>query len=157
MNPLSDTSADADLAPCGGDSMDTPTEAEPARLPEIEESLNVGKIEVDRGGYRVTKRIEMREEIVDELLRHERVTVERRTVGRTLDRSEVPAPRYEGDTLIVPVIEEVVVTEKRWVLVEEVLITRTVGTHRDPQPVQLRKENIEIERLGASNTVIRSS
>jgi stress response protein YsnF len=58
-----------------------------------------------------------------------------------------PQTRYEGETLVVPVLEEVLVTEKRLVLVEEIRITRVRDTHRQPQTVTLRKDHIEIERL----------
>lgn len=119
------------------------------RIPVIEETLQVQKVEVDRGGYRVVKSIETRDESVDELLRNHRVEIERRPIGLQLKGMDAPPARYEGDTLILPVVEEVLVTEKRLVLVEEVRITRVRGTHRQPQTVSLRKEEISIERLAA--------
>ena len=51
--------------------------------------------------------------------------------------------------MIVPVIEEMLITVKRLVLVEEVRITRTQGTQRKPRTYTLRKEHIEVERLAA--------
>ena len=59
--------------------------------------------------------------------------------------------------MIVPVVKEIVVTQKRLVLVEEIRIVRVDGTHRDPQSVTVREEHVEIERLGAEPSVIRSS
>ncbi len=126
-------------------------------LPIVAEALQVGKVEVDRGGYRITKRVEATDVLVDEPLRHETVEIERRPLNRELADGELPAVRHEGDTMIVPVVREVVVTLKRLVLVEEVRITRIAGTHRDPQSVTVREEHIEIERLGAETSVIRSS
>lgn len=126
-------------------------------LPIVTESAHVEKVEVDRGGYRLTKRVDTRDVLVDELLRHETVAIERRTVNRELAEGEVPAVRYEDDTMIVPVVKEIVVTLKRLVLVEEIRIARVAGTHRDPQSVTVREEHIEIERLGAGTPVIRSS
>ncbi|MDM0032213.1 YsnF/AvaK domain-containing protein [Variovorax sp. J22P271] len=117
------------------------------RLPVIEEELEVTKERVQRGGVRVTKRVETREQLVDELLRSEHVEVERRPVNVPLPDDAIPGIRQEGDTLILPVIEEVLVTVKRLVLVEEVRITRTQQTHRDPQTFSLRKEHIEVEHL----------
>jgi len=49
----------------------------------------------------------------------------------------------------VPVVEEVLVTEKRLVLIEEVRIRISETTHRDPQEVTLRKDVVDIERLEA--------
>ena len=142
-------------APQDSSSPDAP--ATTVTLPIVAESIDVEKVEVDRGGYRITKRVEARDVLVDEPLRHETVEIERRPLHRALAEGEVPAVRHEGDTTIVPVLKEVVVTQKRLVLVEEIRITRTSATHRDPQSVTVREEHIEIERLGAETSVIRSS
>lgn len=119
-----------------------------AAVPVIEETLRVAKALVDLGGVRVSKKVQRHEVVVDEELQSERVDIERRPIGTRIEGSELPATRYEGATLIVPVIEEVVVTEKRFVLVEEVRITVVRSTHRDPQRVTLQKEEIVVERLG---------
>ena len=122
-------------------------EAVPRTLPVIEESLQVDKEVVDRGGYRISKRVETREQLVDELLHTEHVEIERRQINTAIADGAIPQMRQEGDTLIVPVIEEMLITIKRLVLVEEVRITRTQGTQRKPQTYTLRKEHIEVERL----------
>ena len=126
-------------------------------LPIITESIRVEKVEVDRGGYRLTKRVEARDVVIDEPLLHETVRIERHPLDRELGPDEVPTVRYEGDTMIVPVVREIVVTQKRLVLVEEIHVARVGGTHRDPQSVTVREEHIDIERLGAESSVIRSS
>jgi uncharacterized protein (TIGR02271 family) len=127
-------------------------------IPVVEESLQVTKEVVDRGGYRINKRVETRKELVDELLRTEHVEIERRQLNTELADDAIPQTRQEGDTLIVPVIEEILVTVKRLVLVEEVRITRTHGTHRKTQTFTLRKENIEVERLAAEDpSAVKSS
>ena len=76
------------------------------RVPVIEEALTVTKEIVDRGGYRIDKRVETREELVDEFLKTERVEIERRQINTAIAEGAVPQTRQEGDTLIVPVIEE---------------------------------------------------
>ena len=118
-------------------------------VPVIEETLQVAKEAVDRGGYRISKRVESHEELVDELLKTEHVEIERRKINTAIADGAIPQTRQEGDTLIVPVIEEMLITVKRLVLVEEVRITRTQGTQRKPQTYTLRKEHIEVERLAA--------
>ena len=122
------------------------------RVPIIEETLQVAKEIVDRGGYRINKRVETHEELVDELLKTEHVKIERRKVNTAIADGAIPQTRQEGDTLIVPVIEEMLITVKRLVLVEEVRITRTQGTHRKPQTFTLRKEHVEVERLAAEES-----
>ena len=116
-------------------------------LPAIEEQVRIDKVAVDRGGYRVTKRVEVREEIVEEELFRDEVSIERRPVGTTLPAGSAPVPRYDGDTLVIPVLVETVVVEKRLLLVEELRITRTPITERSRQPVTLRAERMTIERL----------
>ena len=116
-------------------------------IPVIEETLHVDKVVVDRGGVRINKRVETHEQLVHELLRTEHVEIERRKINTAIPDDAIPQLRQEGDTLIVPVIEEVLITVKRLVLVEEVRITRIQGTQRKPQTLTLRKEHIEIERL----------
>ena len=78
----------------------------------------------------------------------ETVEVDRVAVGRYVDGPE--APRQEGDTLVVPVFEEVLVVEKRLVLKEEIRITRRrVSETAAPQRVTLRSEEIVVERDAA--------
>lgn len=116
-------------------------------LPIIEESLVVDKRRVEQGGWRVSKHVTEREETVDQPLRAEQVNVERREIGEMLTSMEAPAPRQEGDTWILPVVEEVLVTEKRLLLKEEIRITRIGSIRHQPQNVTLRSEEVSIERL----------
>jgi uncharacterized protein (TIGR02271 family) len=122
--------------------------APPRTLPVLEEVVEVRKEWVDRGGYRLSKRVETLEETIDEVLRTSEVRIERVPVGRTLADGVVPEFRREGDTFVLPVVEEILVTEKRLVLREEIRVTRLEGTMRAPQTVSLRREAIVIERLG---------
>ncbi len=52
----------------------------------------------------------------------EEYNIERVAVGKIV--TDTPVQRQEGDTLILPVTEEVLVTEKRLLLREEIRITR---------------------------------
>lgn len=104
-------------------------------------------MEVDQDGWRIAKQVSTTTEEVDEALRDFKVEIERRPIGTHLDGLDVPPERYEGDTLVIPVVEEVLVTEKRLLLVEEVRITGVRATHRKPQRVTLRKEAVSVERL----------
>jgi stress response protein YsnF len=55
--------------------------------------------------------------------------------------------RQEGDTTIIPIVEEVVVLEKRLKLVEEVRVTKQQTAKHEPQNITLRRQNVTIERL----------
>lgn len=114
-------------------------------VPLMEETLRVTKQEVVTGGVRLVKRVTEREETVDEPLLRESVHVERVPVNRLV--AEAPASRQEGDTLVVPILEEVLVVEKRLMLTEEVRITRTRTEVHQPQTVTLRSEEAVIEGI----------
>ena len=126
----------------GGDDDD---EAADAVVPVAEEQLRVGRREIETGRVRFTKRVLEDEVLIDEPFFREEVEVVRVPVGRQVE-APVPA-REEGDTLIVPVLEEVLVVEKRLVLVEELHVRRRRVEERRPQSFTLRKEEVVAERL----------
>jgi stress response protein YsnF len=74
----------------------------------------------------------------------ERVEVETIPIGRRIDA--MPAVRQEGDTTIVPVVEEVLYTERRLFLKEEVHIKRVRITERHQETVVLRHQEAVVER-----------
>jgi uncharacterized protein (TIGR02271 family) len=118
-------------------------------LPLIEEALRVGKRRVETGRVRVSVATDTEERLVRETLRSERVEVERVTVDRELAAGE-PAPlaRREADgTLVVPVLEEVLVIERRLVLREEIRLRTIAAEDTVEQPVTLRRQRAKVERL----------
>ena len=125
------------------------TEAEEvAAIPLVEERLEVGKRRVESGRVRVRVAVDTREEIVPAELAHDEVKVRR--VPRNVAVSELPGVRLEGDTTIIPVVEEQLVVEKRLVLVEEIHVVRGTRTATERIPVTLRSERAEIEREAPS-------
>jgi len=117
----------------------------PLVLPVIEEALEVHTSPVETGRVRVRKIVHEREEVVDPPLLHDEVVVERVPINRVVDGPI--SVRSEEDTLVIPLLEEVLVVEKRLLLKEEVRITkRRVETHM-PQRVTLRREEAVVERV----------
>ena len=115
-------------------------------IPVVREALAVGKRVVDSGkGIRVAKTVSQREHVVDEPLASDEVVLERVSVERVVDAQSIPGVRYEGDTMIVPILEEVLFVEKRMVLKEELRITATRREIRKPQRVVLRSEQMSVE------------
>ena len=112
-------------------------------IPVTEEELSVEKRRVITGGVSVHKRVHEREVVVDEPLLDTDVEVKRVPVGEFVD--EPAESRQEGDTTIIPIHEEVIVTEKRLRLKEEVHITRHEVTRQRPQTVVIRSEEAHIE------------
>ena len=114
----------------------------------VEERAVVRKRRKVTGAVRVRTVVREAEEVVDEPVSVERVEVERVPVGRWVEAA--PEVRQEGDTTIIPVLEEVVVVEKRLRLVEEVRVTRQRTTRRASERVTLRREEVVVERLDAA-------
>ena len=115
-------------------------------VPVVAEKLDVQKRKVERGGVRIRKIVHEHEELVDEPLIREEVNVKRVPINRVVD-GPVPV-RHVGDTMIISLLEEVLVVEKRLMLKEELHITKAeVETFR-PQRVMLRTEEARIERVG---------
>jgi uncharacterized protein (TIGR02271 family) len=118
-------------------------------VPVVVEELDVQRRQVETGRVRLTKVVREHEEMVDEPLLREEVTVQRAAINQIVNE---PVPvRYEGDTMIVPVLEEILVVEKRLVLKEEIRITRQRVEWREPQRVTLRSEEVIVERVDSSD------
>lgn len=118
------------------------------RFPVMEEGVQVTKRVVDTGrGVRVRKTVSEHEHLIDEPLLQDELTVEHVPIGRVVDESSPPQTRYEGDTLVVPVLEEVLVVQKQMRLKEEVRITRHRHAVQVPQSVVLRSEHVSVERF----------
>ncbi len=125
----------------------TTSNSEQQVIPIVEEKLHVGKQTVETGITRVRKIVREREEVIDEpLLRHE-AYVSRVPINRYVEQA--PSMRQEADTIIVPVVEEVLYVEKRLLLKEELRITRKSSTVREPQRVVLRGEEAVVEHVDA--------
>jgi uncharacterized protein (TIGR02271 family) len=117
----------------------------PLVLPVIQEALDVQTRPVETGRVRIRKIVREWEELVDPPLLHDEVVVERVPINRVV---EGPSPvRSEGDTLIIPLLEEVLVIEKRLLLKEELHLTRRQVETHTPQRVTLRREEAVVERI----------
>jgi uncharacterized protein (TIGR02271 family) len=115
-------------------------------MPVVAETLDVQKRKVQMGGVRIKKVVHEREEVVDEPLMREEVQVKRVPVNRVVD---APVPvRHVGNTMIISLLEEVLVVEKRLMLKEELHITKGEIETFKPQRVTLRTEEAVVERVG---------
>lgn len=116
-------------------------------IPVTAETLEVSKKQVETGVVRVTRHISERTETVDATHFREDVEVERVPVNRFVETP--PEVQVDGDTTIIPVLEEVLVVEKRLRVKEEIRVTRKRKEVKDPQQINLKSENVEVERVEA--------
>ncbi|HKD45448.1 MAG TPA: DUF2382 domain-containing protein [Candidatus Angelobacter sp.] len=114
-------------------------------VPLHTEEVSVAKRRVVTGQVRVGIVTKETEQLVEELLDHEHVEIERTAIGKQVDKA--PPVREEGDTLIIPILEEVVVVERRLVLKEEVRVRRTSEKQPYQERVVVRKQEAVITRL----------
>jgi uncharacterized protein (TIGR02271 family) len=119
-------------------------------VPVMVEELDVQRRKMEAGRVRINKVVREHEELVDEPLLREEVIIERVPINRFV---EEPIPlRSEGDTIIVSLLEEVVVVEKRLMLKEELRITvRRVEAHK-PISVTLRSEEATVEHIASQES-----
>jgi len=119
---------------------------EVAVVPLVEEHVVVERRERETSRVRITMHVHERTETVDEPVMREQVDVERVPINRIVDVA--PPTREEGDYLIIPVVEEQVVVEKRLVLKEEIRVRKTRTTERHREDVVVRSEDAEVVRVG---------
>ena len=114
------------------------------RFPVMEEEVQVDKRLVDTGrGVRLHKTVSEHTERIEQRLMHDELVVEHVPLGRVVS-GEAPQTRYEGNTLVVPVLEEVLVVQKQLVLKEEVRITRQQRPIDASQEVSLLTEQVRV-------------
>jgi uncharacterized protein (TIGR02271 family) len=119
-------------------------------IPLAEETFTVEKHESIKGVVRIHKTVTEHQETIDAPTYSESVNVERVSRGEWVD--SIPQIRYEGETMIIPVIEEVLVVEKRLRLREELRVTKQRIEDTTPQQVTLRREEVTIDRQTMDGT-----
>jgi uncharacterized protein (TIGR02271 family) len=113
------------------------------RIPLLEERLTAGARPVDLGELRVHLGVDVEEQAIRRPVTRDDLIVERVVVDRML---EAPVePRYEGDWLIIPIMREELVVEKRLMLAEEVRIRKHRVTEEQVVRETVRRTRIDIE------------
>ncbi|MGB3849176.1 MAG: DUF2382 domain-containing protein [Tunicatimonas sp.] len=116
---------------------------ETVTIPVINEEVHLTSEQVITDRVRVIKSVSDETVTVEAPNTQDNVSVERIAVNEYVD--EAPqAVRHEGDTMIIPVLQEVLV--KKILLVEEIRITKTKQTDTESIEVTLRKEHVDVQR-----------
>jgi uncharacterized protein (TIGR02271 family) len=123
----------------------TPEQAGETVLPLLAEEVTVSKQTVETGRVQVSRIIHEREQLIDELLAHEAAEIDRIPIDRRIDT--MPPVREEGDTIVIPIVEEVLVIERRLLLREEVHVRRVRTTERHRESVTVRYHEAVVTRL----------
>jgi stress response protein YsnF len=99
---------------------------------------------------RISTRTHEHEALIDEDLARERVEIETIPMAQRIDA--VPQVRQEGDTTIIPVVEERLIVDRQLVLKEEIHVRRVRTTERHQEKVALRQQEAVITRSGPDAT-----
>jgi uncharacterized protein (TIGR02271 family) len=127
--------------------VDTDDDGHPHTLRLWAEEVSFDREKVETGRVRVRVVTREHPETVEVPLTKETFEVDRVAIGREID--SMPATRQEGDTLVIPVVEEVVVVQRKLVLKEELRLKRVRLTEQHRETVVLRRHEAIVERLPA--------
>lgn len=119
-------------------------------IPVIEEQLRVEKKVVETGKVHVSKKVIEHETSVTVPLNEETYDVQRVPINQVMETPPQPV-RYEGDTMIIPVVREILVVQKHYEVVEEIRLTRQTQQRQQTEQVTLLKEQVTVDRTGTEN------
>jgi uncharacterized protein (TIGR02271 family) len=112
------------------------------KIPVIEEQISIEKAVVTTGSLHVKKSVEEVIEPLSTLLTSESYDIQRVPKNEILEQA--PKAMYEeGDHIVIPVLEERLVVEKRLVLVEEIHLVRRETRREYKDEVALKKERVQ--------------
>ena len=117
-------------------------------VPLIEENLQVQKQWVEAGALLIKKEVETQTQTLPADLAYEEVYVERVPVNQALGENEQAGPRQEGDTLVIPVIEEELVITKRRIVREEIRVTKRQAHRQQEMSGEVKREHIYVQHTG---------
>jgi uncharacterized protein (TIGR02271 family) len=123
---------------------ETKKENETFVLPLAEETFRVERHPVEEPRDRIDTVVEEREQLIEEMLASEDVVIERVPLGTIVKTA--PPPRQEGDTLIIPLVEEEIFVQRRLVVREEVRVTKKKSEKPFQERVSLRREDAVVTR-----------
>lgn len=151
LHPRLDGGYGVDLSPeqvreiLGSNSASIEAVADELIIPILEEeaTLHIERTAVAK--VRLHKTVAHRDITVGEPTYDEAVTVERYPINQVV---EGPLPvRYEGDTMIISVMEETLVIQKQYLLKEEIHVTTIRRPTEQTETYTLRSEAVTVERI----------
>jgi uncharacterized protein (TIGR02271 family) len=148
QNPASDSETTAEHRRLPIEPREPRTAANASRevaVPVVEEQLQVGKREVERGGVRLQTHVTETpvEENVE--LREEHVNVERRPVDYTFHGTESEA--FQESLVEIREAYEELVVKKKARVVEEVVVNKDVEQHTETVHETLRRTDVNVEPI----------
>ena len=114
-------------------------------VPVVEEQLQIGKREVERGGVRLQTRVTETPVEQDVELRDEHVNVERRPVDYTFHGTE--SEIFQESLVEIKEAYEELVVKKKSRVVEEVIVNKDVEQRTETVRETLRRTDVNVEQI----------
>jgi uncharacterized protein (TIGR02271 family) len=121
---------------------------EKTMIPVIHEHAVVQKEIIETGKVHVRKTVTQEDVKVNLPIINESYDIERVPVESKALDAPPPPVRYEGDVMVIPIIKEITVVQKKYEVIEELRITRRITETPLVQEITLRKEHVHVERSG---------
>ena len=122
-------------------------------IPIVEEQLEVGKRELDRGGVRVYSHVVEQPVTADVTLHDEKIVVERRPVNRAASAADFNMG--QGSIIELNATGEEAVVGKTARVVEEVFVGKTSTSHTEEIHDSVRKTEVEVEQIPGTTTTTK--
>lgn len=119
-------------------------------IPVVHETAQVHKEVVESATVRVHKNVTEVEKSLEVPLVRENYEIKRVPVDRIIE--EHPSIREEGNCIIIPVVEEVLVVQKKLKLVEEVHLIKRQITETHKETITVKQEELKVERVPTGNS-----
>jgi uncharacterized protein (TIGR02271 family) len=127
-----------------------------AAIPVVEEQLQVGKREVEKGGVRIQTTQTDRPVQASVNLREEQVNVERHRVDRPATAADLNQPGRNA-AIEVTATSEVPVVAKEARVVEEVVVNKDVKERTETVRDSVRKTDVKVEKIEGDATTSRET
>jgi uncharacterized protein (TIGR02271 family) len=114
-------------------------------IPVSREFVTITKEVVETGKVHIRKQVTEEEATINLPMIQEGYHVERKPGSKEL-LHQYPAVRHDGDNMVIPVVREVLIVEKRYEVLEELHVIKTKTEVPHLQQVTLRKESVDIQR-----------
>lgn len=127
------------------------------KISVVQEALQIEKVQQITGRVRIDLTTQTIDELVTVNRQSTEMVVTRHDIGRMIRPGEDPPQvRLDGSTTIIPVLEEVIVTQTRIVLRAELHVTAKVTAQTDRQSFPLRKQTANVTRFNPDGMPVAS-
>lgn len=139
--------SDRDVVPVHDEIMGVDDVEQPLRIPLVEETIEARVVERDSGKIVVHKRVETEPVTARVDLHHDKMEIDEIEVEEAA--TERREPWYEGDTLMVPVYEEVLVSYTELMLRKVIRIRNQGAIEQVDVEGTVQREVVEITEVDA--------